>query len=253
VVESYRGQLPLRYVFEPVQGLSAARNRALREFRGDMLVFTDDDVVLDENWLPIWFRGREKFPDAAYFGGRILPLWEGNKPRWLVDPNLSLISGLLVNYDLGVEDRWFMERDPLPFGANFALRRRLIECLEPFRIDLGVRGKSSGRGEEGEYLSRARAASEQGAYIGSAICYHTQDLQRFTIPYLYRFGIEKGRTEILLGRDASGSLQREATFVLRGFLQLLKGRGDRFRQCVINAGIQRGLRRYFEPHRRKTG
>lgn len=241
VAKSFADQLPLRYLFEAEQGLSAARNRAVREFQGELLIFTDDDVVLDEGWLAAWAWASEDFPEADYFGGRILPLWEDNRPRWLVDPSMALISGLLVHYDLGDGNRWFEAIGPLPFGANFAIRRKLTERLDPFRHDLGVKGGSSGRGEEAEYLGRARANGAGGVYLGSAVCYHAQDPRRFELGYLYRYGIEKGRASNLMGGAGSGSRRVQLGYALRGVGQLLKGRGDRFRQCVINMGIQRGL------------
>lgn len=242
VAERYTQSLALRHVFEPVQGLSAARNRALKEFKGDLLVFTDDDVVLDPAWLSAYAAAERSFADAAYFGGRVLPLWDKGKPRWLVDPSLALISGLLVHYDQGEENRWYNENDPLPFGASFALRRMLIERLDPFRLDLGVKGGSAGRGEEAEFLARAQRSGARGAYVGSAVCFHAQDPERFRLNRLYGFGVEKGRAAALMNATADqGSFRQQLQYGTKGLVQLLKGRGDRFRQCVINMGIQHGL------------
>lgn len=242
VAKSFDAQLPMRYLFEAEQGLSAARNRAMGEFRGDLLIFTDDDVVLDAGWLIAWAKANEEFPEVDYFGGRILPLWEDNRPRWLVDPSMALISGLLVHYDLGDGSHYFEESDPLPFGANFALRRRLTQRMDPFRHDLGVKGGSSGRGEEAEYLGRARANGARGVYVGSAVCYHAQDPRRFRLGYLYRYGIEKGRAAIVMAGSFKGSRFRQLGFAIRGLWQLCRGRGDRFRQCVINIGIEQAGR-----------
>jgi glycosyltransferase involved in cell wall biosynthesis len=44
VIEEFRCELPIRRVSESKQGLAHARNRAVSEFKGDVLVFTDDDV-----------------------------------------------------------------------------------------------------------------------------------------------------------------------------------------------------------------
>jgi glycosyltransferase involved in cell wall biosynthesis len=250
VADSFKETLPVRYLFEPVQGLSAARNRALQEFRGDLLVFTDDDVVLDSSWLAAYARELQVFPGAGYFGGRILPLWDNDRPKWLIDPSLPLISGLLVHYDLGEQSRWFDRGDSLPFGANFALRRSVTNLLEPFRLDLGVKGGSAGRGEEAEYLERARQSGASGAYLGSAVCFHLQDPQRFRVNYLYRYGIEKGRAAVRMGTAGGGRLGLQLQFAIKGLMQLLRGRGDRFRQCMINIGIQRGL--MLETKRKHT-
>ena len=51
VVEGFAGRLPLRYLFEPRQGKTCALNLALKEAKGDLLLFTDDDVRLDPGWL----------------------------------------------------------------------------------------------------------------------------------------------------------------------------------------------------------
>ena len=37
--------LPLRLVHEPTPGLSNARNRGIAEARGDLVLWTDDDVA----------------------------------------------------------------------------------------------------------------------------------------------------------------------------------------------------------------
>ena len=42
---------PVRYIFEPAQGLSFARNRGVKEAKGEFIAFTDDDVIPSENWI----------------------------------------------------------------------------------------------------------------------------------------------------------------------------------------------------------
>ena len=65
--------LPLRYVHEPNLGLSNARNRAIRERRSDWVLFTDDDVILDRNWLAGFLESRRRHPMAGAIGGRVDP------------------------------------------------------------------------------------------------------------------------------------------------------------------------------------
>ena len=40
-----------RYIHESQQGLSHARNAGIREARGEILAFTDDDIIVDNKWL----------------------------------------------------------------------------------------------------------------------------------------------------------------------------------------------------------
>jgi GT2 family glycosyltransferase len=243
VVRAAAADLPVRYVKEGRQGLSHARNRALVEYRGQVLLFTDDDVVLDPHWLRAYADAFDTHAHAAYFGGRILPLWDGERPRWVRDEGMALISGVLVHYDLGTEDRWYARSDPLPFGASFALRRSQVERLGQFRPDLGVVGHVPGRGEETTYLGKAAAAGARGFYVGKALARHAVDRRRLRPARLFRHGIQSGvavaRTQVV---ERPGSYAAMLLFLAKALVQLAKRRGDRARQCLINAGIQVGLR-----------
>jgi glycosyltransferase involved in cell wall biosynthesis len=243
VAAAFRERLPMRYMVEENQGLSHGRNRALREAKGDLLIFTDDDVQPEPGWLAAYWRAARRFPEADYFGGRIAPYWPAGKPGWVRDINMPLLGGLFGNYDLGEGIRLYGEQDMHPFGANFGLRRRLFERFGEFRTDLGMRGQVPGRGEEAEYFRRVRGGT-QGVYVPKAKILHRVEPSRLTLHYLYRFGVQKGiASRRIHEKPAYGGAGAEVVFLVKGAYQLLRGHGDRFRQCVINMGIQRGLRR----------
>src|SRR5271169_6552202 len=82
VVEDFCRRYPgrFRYLFEPQQGKSHALNTGIREARGDILIFTDDDVTVEPTWIhnlaaPLhsgeWMGG----------GGRTLPERSFSPPR----------------------------------------------------------------------------------------------------------------------------------------------------------------------------
>jgi glycosyltransferase involved in cell wall biosynthesis len=244
ISERYRNKVPLRYVFEPLQGLSHARNRAVKECATDVICFTDDDMIVDPLWLKEIVQSTMNFPNADYYGGRIIPYWPNGRPHWLRDEGMALIAGLLGRYDLGSVVRMYIPEDPSPYGGNFGLRRRLFEKLEPFHTDLGVRGSIHGRGEESEYFLRAKAKGFRGVYIGTAMCHHAVNPRHLRLSFMYHFGVQKGIAEKIFRNkpDMKGSLLQEILYGIKGLYQLIKGKGDRFRQCVINMGIQRGLR-----------
>ena len=67
---------------------------------------------------------------------------------------------------------------------------------------------------------------------------------RLTLAALYRYGIACGRSHnAIADRPHRGGYGTAAWFVVKGMVQMLKGRGDRFRQCIINAGIEMGTRK----------
>lgn len=66
VARVFQQRFPLRYVMEPEQGMSRARNAGLRAASGRLLVFTDDDVMPYRDWLCVlWFAYQEK--PSGYF------------------------------------------------------------------------------------------------------------------------------------------------------------------------------------------
>ena len=246
VAARFRKRLPLRYLVESDQGLSHGRNRALREARGDVVVFTDDDVRPVPGWLSAYVDAFVSYPEAEYGGGPIKPWWPQGKPGWVRNVKMPLLAGLFGVYDLGYALHWYSAAEMHPFGANFALRRSLFERLGPFRADLGAVGNVPGRGEEAEYFLRACAAGARGVYVPAAAVLHRVDPDHLRLGYLYRYGEQKGiASRKIHGGTHSPSRFAEGTYLAKGLWQLLRARGDRFRQCVINMGIAKGLRAGF--------
>jgi len=243
VVDSYKSRLLLRYFIETRQGLSHGRNRAIKECRSDLLVFADDDIRPDPFWLSAYMEASTAYPDAGYFGGPIAPYWPDGKPGWVRDINMPLLGGLFGTYECGGHVHLYEANEVHPFGANFMLRRSLFEELDPFRIDLGMNGNVPGRGEEAEYFKRAKEAGSAGVYVPAARVQHRVDASHLTLSYLYRFGVQKGIASRKIHQGwYSGKYGGTLEFLFKGLYQLMKGRGDRFRQCVINMGIERGMR-----------
>jgi len=69
----------LRYVFEPMPGLTAARQRGARETTAPWIAFVDDDNFLDSRWLEaIGAHG-----EAGGIGGKVVLDWEVPPPAYL--------------------------------------------------------------------------------------------------------------------------------------------------------------------------
>src|SRR5215469_1728850 len=62
---------PIRYVFEPTQGLACARNAGLRQASGNILALTDDDCLVDPNWLNAISKEFREDSSLAILGGRV--------------------------------------------------------------------------------------------------------------------------------------------------------------------------------------
>ena len=71
-----------RYVLEERVGLNHARNRGVREARGRVIAFIDDDARAEEEWLDRLLRALEE-ERVCGVGGRIKLDWQSPQPRWL--------------------------------------------------------------------------------------------------------------------------------------------------------------------------
>ena len=124
VVEQYMQRCPgrYRYLFEPKQGKSHALNSAIREARGELLAFMDDDVIVEPTWLQNLTSGLHS-GEWAGAGGRILPDWMSAVPHWLPIAG-SYAAGPLVLFDQGPVAKRLMEP---PFGTNMAFQRCVLK------------------------------------------------------------------------------------------------------------------------------
>lgn len=196
VIESYAAKLPIRRVFEPRPGISYARNAAIEAAVGDYVVWTDDDVLVDRGWVSAYVAAFRAHPDAGLFGGAIIPLFEGETPRWLASAWNSV--GTAYGFrDFG-QRPLPLHRDRLPYGANFAVRRHELNSVR-CNPRLGRRpGNYWLVGEETQLFAKLLAQGVQGWWVPAAKVRHRIPPHRQTVGYLRQYFIGCGKTEMLL-------------------------------------------------------
>jgi glycosyltransferase involved in cell wall biosynthesis len=193
VVEGFCQQNPdrFRYLFEPQQGLSHARNAGIREARGCIIAFTDDDVIVEPTWLQnltVALHGSE----WAGAGGRVLPDPDFSCPDWM-SPEERYGLGPLSIFDLGLESGSLAEP---PFGANMAFRKTVFEKYGGFRADLGRSPGSLMSNEDTEFGSRLLESGERLRYEASAVMYHCIPQDRIRKKYFLAWWFNKARSDV---------------------------------------------------------
>src|SRR5271165_1521921 len=124
VVSRYASRLPLLYVQEPRLGKSNALNTGIEHARGDFVVFTDDDVLPDVNWLSEWRRVANQYPEFGIFGGAIEPEFEVPPPSWLGETNWAIV---LYTATARGRPEGEMAHDAMDvFGPNMAVRADVL-------------------------------------------------------------------------------------------------------------------------------
>jgi len=195
----FSDKLPLRYIFEAKQGLSAARNRGINEASGELIVFTDDDVDIAVNWLSELWRAATGHPDAVFFGGKIIPQWDQPPPQWIEDSSKALLPGVVMCFDRGDSEHFLTPNEGVFYGANMAFRKTLFEKGAAFREDLGVNGAGRMSGEESELMVAFLAAGYKGFYAPKAVIYHRNLRNRMTERYVREWFIGYGMSEVRCG------------------------------------------------------
>jgi glucosyl-dolichyl phosphate glucuronosyltransferase len=219
VVEGFRQRYPgrFRYVLEPRQGVSYARNTGVRESRGEVLAFMDDDVTVDPEWLGNLTSALNN-GEWVGAGGRILPIWNSSPPSWVpVKERYGLAP--LASFDLGPEGGPLSEP---PFGANMAFKRKVFAQYGDFRTDLGRCANNLRSNEDTEFGRRLITRGEPLIYVPSAVVHHPVPPERLRKRYFLQFWFDKTRSDVLEFGIANGSRWHVAGIRLFAFLRLTR-------------------------------
>lgn len=198
VIEKHATALPIRYLYEPKPGKNRACNCALKEAKGHLLVFTDDDVRVHKSWLNELWRGAMRWPEERIFGGRIEPSLPPQTPAWMASRDFFFRGYAFAAYHLAEGE------EPVsspPCGPNFAIRRSLIrERL--FDPNIGPNGRPSyPMGSETEFLLWAKRAGHRFIYLPDAVVEHVVTEAQTRESHLVQRAFNMGRTWEVLNFD----------------------------------------------------
>lgn len=173
VVQARKGRV--RYTVEPRPGLSLARNRAIAEAQGEILAFTDDDVLVDPGWVAALAEVFTYDPAVMAVTGLVVPSE--------LETDAQVMFERYRSFDRGF-DRLRVQAASGPSiaarygatgafggGANMAFRRRLFEAIGLFDPCLGA-GTVTRGGEDLDLFFRLLKAGHALVYEPRALVRH---------------------------------------------------------------------------------
>ena len=197
-VEASMSDFPqLRYAFESRQGLSHARNHGIGLSRGDIVLFTDDDVCPEPDWVQVILDSMEAHGCDAC-GGYIAPAWEKPPPMWLTE---RFYGFLAIRTD--TMEQHITSSSNTPFGANMAFRRELFARHGTFDVTRGRMGNVLASGEDGELFERILKGGGKVMYFPLARVHHRVEAFRVEKAYFRRWRFQTSRN-LAISRGVPG-------------------------------------------------
>lgn len=157
-------KMPVRCLFESRKGLSNARNTGIVQTRGEIVVFTDDDVAPAPNWL-------EQLAQ---------PLLEGRCDG--VAGGVRLAEHLRRPWMNQTHRNWLAAQNPAPHdtaqlvGANMGFHRSVLERVPGFDPELGA--GALGYGEDTLFSMQMIEAGYRLRSASDAVVIHHLDASR---------------------------------------------------------------------------
>ncbi len=173
--------LDIQYEIEYNQGLSYARNKGIELANGEFLIFLDDDAIPIPEYLSHLKTFFNTYPDAIACGGRIYPLFESKRPKWMSSFLLPLTSSI----DLGNKVKLF-SLNQYPIGANMAFRKDVFQKYGLFDVNLGRRGNNLEGSEEKAIFLQLYKNKGAVYYVPDAIVHHAVPDKRLTYDFFKR-------------------------------------------------------------------
>ncbi|MCX2492575.1 glycosyltransferase [Pedobacter sp. PF22-3] len=221
----------IRYFEEPRQGVHFARNSAIKYAKGDILYYTDDDMIADRNLLKIITSTFDLDPKIAAVSGRVLPKWETDPPPWI---KKYCSNGLLsLNFD---ETPINISNELIAiYSCSQAMLKSAFLQSGGFNPE-NTMGDWIGDGETGLALKLLDLGYKL-AYNGNAIIYHVIPKSRTTQSYLNKryanqancdsytmYRAQNGLTNKQLKKQILSSFKLLVYKVISAFLNFLTSR-----------------------------
>jgi glycosyltransferase involved in cell wall biosynthesis len=241
----YLTNYPIRLIREPRPGLTAAREAAIDNTQADLIVFVDDDNILERGYLSMVVQEFAAEPKLGLLGGRIVPEYEGPPAKWFGEFE-SWLAVRPYSPGLRIETTKLPNTPPyakyFPVGAGFATRRDLAvahkaHCLETTRIE-GRKGQVLSSGEDLDFGFFVLSQGYKLVVTGALSVTHVIGSGRLRVEYLQRLAAGSIRSAWTLNEKWSPRFDRQIYPMLSMPMVNILAR------AMVAAALGLGLHRY---------
>jgi len=247
LLRSYADRLPITVLDEPAKGKNRALNRALGAARGDFYIFTDDDVLVPDDWLIAWHYAATAHPDYNLFAGR-------TSAHFLRKPDEWLLQGIDVSVVYATHNANLPEGPcgaDCMFGTNMAIRASVFESGARFDATIGPDDTPHyAMGSDTEVALRLEREGHKCWFSSGAELKHVVPLEYLDPAWILRRGYRWGRGLARMGIAppcppdllARKNLLKWALYpAMLPFLAAQERWGRQWR-CMVDRGYEDGTR-----------
>ncbi len=179
------------YFNEAQQGASFARNTGAAHAHSPLLCFMDDDAIADKDYLERIVRFFDEHPDAGGLGGRIIPKYIPEEPKWMSHYVSSLVGQFHYSDDVSI-----FVANKYPLESNMIIRKADFDAIGGFNTALpGVMGTLRIGGEGKDFFFRLKGLGRTIYYDPAIRVQHVVETIKLTNEYMYRVASGIGRGE----------------------------------------------------------
>jgi len=198
-------KMSVQVVREAKKGLSNARNRGVAEARGQVLLFTDDDVRFPQDWVVGIARPILEGRADAVAGG--VTLAERIDAEWMTPRHRSLLAST---------ERIHPEQPERMVGANMAIGKHVFDHIPKFDPELGA--GQLGLGEETLFTWQMQAVQYTIVTAFDVVVEHHPDTERLSRASFCQMAEKAGRSEGYINYHWHGQTGWGLTALVAGFI-----------------------------------
>jgi glycosyltransferase involved in cell wall biosynthesis len=196
VVADFKKQVDcIRYIYEATPSANLARNIGWQHARGEIVAYMDDDAIPAFEWLENILKVFYKIhPMPGVVGGKVVPLWESERPTWLHDKLFGALSLIDYSKQACILDKKY------PFSVNMAFQKKLLAEFNGFDLQLGRKGNKLLSGDETAIAIRIKKAGYSIYYDPAIMVEHYIPNARLTHKWFMKRYYWGGFSEALMWR-----------------------------------------------------
>jgi len=232
ILNSYVSQLPLQVISCPERGKNKALNTALPLIEGELVIFTDDDVIPKEDWLIQLTSAANQQQEYDIFGGKISPQWPYEPPKWILESVPLGMTFAITDENL--------PKGPIDpgsiWGPNMMCRSQIFFNGNRFNENVGPSQGNYIMGSETEFTIRMSQLGSKCYFVPTAEVKHIIRENQLTRKWLLNRSLRSGKSNFLKHRHHSSFTNSKQTFGLPRWM-LIQGITNYFKSILHGSWI----------------